>query len=106
MLNACKFQLHLSIQELLLWTHAIHDVLDLRVRVAGLLSVRVRRYDAPVKLEGLMQVLRRVVRRMRRRVLLASLCRSAVVSHIYSSDLPAGATLRPLQPSVTLTAFA
>jgi hypothetical protein len=86
---------HLSIEELLLGDHGIHDVLDLRSGVPGLLSVRVRGHDARVELESFTQVLRRVVRRMGRRILLASLSKSSVVSvvsHVCFSDLPASGT--------------
>jgi hypothetical protein len=95
-----KCQVYLGIQELLLGNHVLRDVLDLRSGVLGLLRVRVRGHDAPVKLESSMQVLRRVVRSMRRRVLLASLCESSVVSHVYSSgcDVATFGTERDLEP--------
>jgi hypothetical protein len=77
--------LYLSIQKPLLWNHALHDVLDLYSGVLGLLCVRVRGHDALVTIDSFMQVLCRVVRRICPCVLLASLCKFGLVSHIFFS---------------------
>lgn len=66
-------QFHLSVKEFPSWDHHTQDVLDLGLGVTGLPCVRVRGQNAPVTPESFTQVLRRVMCRIGRRVLPASL---------------------------------
>jgi hypothetical protein len=84
-----KCQLHKSIHNFLLWDHSIHDVLNLASGVSSLIGIWVRSYDAPIKFESFIHVLRLVVHVISRRVLLPCFCKYSVVYDVQSSGLTA-----------------
>ena len=86
-MSAC--QRHKSIHNLLFWDHSIHDVLNLGSGVSSLIGIWVSSYDASIKFESFIHVLRRVVRVISRRLLLTCFCKFCVVYHVQSSGLTA-----------------